>query len=241
MTCALELLKLLAGYGMTWHALVCQGVVCRLEALLSVVVSREDAQLHKLLAPLLALQPSGELWRSMREQENRRYGGAAAAAAAAASAAAAGDSDVNARTAAAEADSAVAHASTTSTVAADADTAGDQSVAHGCTTAANAAAATSKQGIAAHNAELLQPARAVEDATASYGSDQAKGAAAVSKHPDVAAGGAAQHKKRLGACVVCGTKGKMLRCARCLSATYCSGACQKAAWPTHKTECRAKQ
>ena len=38
-------------------------------------------------------------------------------------------------------------------------------------------------------------------------------------------------------CDVCRTEGQMKRCARCKKAYYCSVACQKKEWKTHKPNC----
>jgi hypothetical protein len=35
--------------------------------------------------------------------------------------------------------------------------------------------------------------------------------------------------------------GKLLACARCGSAKYCSKACQEAHWPTHKSRCKEQR
>ncbi|KDQ29743.1 hypothetical protein PLEOSDRAFT_1040377 [Pleurotus ostreatus PC15] len=42
-------------------------------------------------------------------------------------------------------------------------------------------------------------------------------------------------------CAACGGPGKpkLLRCARCKKVSYCSAACQKAAWKRHKVNCKA--
>lgn len=50
-------------------------------------------------------------------------------------------------------------------------------------------------------------------------------------------------KPQAGQCHGCGKRegkdgGKMKKCARCLEAEYCSGACQKKDWKRHRTECR---
>ena len=43
-------------------------------------------------------------------------------------------------------------------------------------------------------------------------------------------------------CAACGgTEPKLKRCARCMKVKYCSGACQKSHWPTHKGVCVALQ
>ena len=45
---------------------------------------------------------------------------------------------------------------------------------------------------------------------------------------------------RLGVktCAACGLTGAKSVCLGCRSVSYCSKACQKVAWPTHKRECR---
>ena len=46
------------------------------------------------------------------------------------------------------------------------------------------------------------------------------------------------------ACAHCGAteaktaSGKLLRCGRCKAVSFCSADCQKAHWPTHKSECK---
>ncbi|RPA80177.1 hypothetical protein BJ508DRAFT_377251 [Ascobolus immersus RN42] len=40
-------------------------------------------------------------------------------------------------------------------------------------------------------------------------------------------------------CYVCKKIGEVKKCGRCQTAAYCSKACQKAAWPTHKPSCIA--
>lgn len=77
----------------------------------------------------------------------------------------------------------------------------------------------------------------------------AAGAAAAAAAGGTAAAAAAQTSRRGGsgssggsvlACGGCGEAGAKLRCTRCKAAFYCSQACQKRAWPTHKQRCVAQ-
>lgn len=44
--------------------------------------------------------------------------------------------------------------------------------------------------------------------------------------------------EQLLGCQICGNKGKLLQCARCHDAYYCSVECQKKDWPSHKNGCK---
>ena len=39
-------------------------------------------------------------------------------------------------------------------------------------------------------------------------------------------------------CSFCAAPCKNRKCARCKKVVYCSAACQKSAWKTHKAECK---
>lgn len=45
-----------------------------------------------------------------------------------------------------------------------------------------------------------------------------------------------EHQK--GSCAKCGCEGARLKCARCLSARYCSAECQRSHYSEHKIECK---
>ena len=53
---------------------------------------------------------------------------------------------------------------------------------------------------------------------------------------------AAKSKPKVGVCFHCKQRKercKLMVCARCKSAQYCSQKCQAAAWPSHKDECKS--
>jgi hypothetical protein len=57
-----------------------------------------------------------------------------------------------------------------------------------------------------------------------------------------ASGKQVKKPKTLSACVGCGAvTEKLMQCGRCKVARYCSGACQKQHWPTHKPFCLPAQ
>jgi hypothetical protein len=93
-------------------------------------------------------------------------------------------------------------------------------------------------------AEQAQPAAPAHAAPA-VAVDAVAGSSSSAGSGGGSGGGSSGSKVRPTVCAGCGLEfPKLRKCAGCAAAGvytgYCSEACQKAAWPVHKRECRAR-